>query len=276
MSKRRHLPLIIGGVALAAIAGGLWATGALRLRGSDTDPTLRVAGDSANVGLQQRGENPAPAVALKGEQPAPAVRESLVVMPDDVRKWLEHLKRVDKQREAYNTTFVMSLMSKIGDLQPGTYIDEDSAAGDEARRKTSAHGVVGGVDTFFSKLTEDFQSLQPPIECGPIASQYSSVLLETRGMLGQITTAISNLDTRALESMQGTTFARLDTKADEANGLIAAICTKYHEPNKYDVFVDKGSALGLGAAITGGTAVGMDQKALQKLADELLNEGIGR
>ncbi|MDQ2985986.1 MAG: hypothetical protein M3R13_04610 [Armatimonadota bacterium] len=270
------MPLVVACAGVVALAGVLWASGALQLRGSGADPTLRVSADGANVGLQQRGANPASALTVKGEEQEPAVRESLVLMPEDVRKWLEHLKRVDKQREAYNTAFVMNLMSKIGSLQPGTYIDEDSAAGDEARRKTSAHGVVGDVDTFFGKLTEDFQSLQPPVECGPIAAQYSSVLLETRGMLGQITTAITNLDTRALESMQGTTFARLDTKADETNGLIVAICTKYHEPNKYDVFVDKGSALGLGSALTGGTSMGMDQKALQKLADELLNEGIGR
>jgi hypothetical protein len=264
--------MAVGVLALAA----LLASGAFKLRDKDGQAGLRVPAGADDVALRSRGDKNSPALALSGTQDDPAVKQKDLRMPEDVRKWLEHLKRIDKKREDYNNAFVMKLMGQIGQLQPGAYIDEDSAADDEARRKNTANEVVGGVDSFFAKLTEEFQSLQPPVECGPIAAQYSSVLLETRNMVGQITTAITNLDTHALESMQGTTFERLDSKAEETNGSISAICEKYDEPNKFAVFVDKGSALGLGAAMTGAAATGVDQKALQKIADDLLNEGIGR
>ena len=273
---RRMIPLLATGLGLVLIAGIVLASGALRLRDKEGQAGIRVPATGEDVGLKSRGDSQSPALAVAGKQDDPGVRQKDLRMPDDVRKWLEHLKRVDKKREDYNTAFVMKLMGQIGHLQPGTYIDEDSAANDETRRKNSAHEVVDGVDSFFASLTQDFQSLQPPVECGPIAAQYSAVLIETRGMLEQITTAITNLDTHALEAMQGTTFDRLDTKAEETNGSISSLCEKYDEPNKYAVFVDKGSALGIGAALTGGTATGIDQKALQKIADDLLNEGVGR
>jgi len=264
-------------IGVVCIAGLLFAAGALRVRGNEGDPSLRIGGSAQDVALRQRGEAKPPALALQGEQGSPAVNQTGMTMPDDVRKWLEHLKRIDKQREGFNSTFAMKLIGKIGSMQPGTYFEEEPARAEEAHRRGEAGGMIGEVDTFFSNLAADFQSLPPPAECGPIASQYASVLLETRAMLGQIYTAMTNLDTRALEAMQGTTFQRLDTKAEDTNGKISAICKKYHEPNKYEVFVDKSSAIGIGSALTdAGPSLGMDQKAFLKLAEELMNEGIGK
>ena len=93
--------------------------------------------------------------------------------------------------------------------------------------------------------------------------------------MGQIDQAISNLDVHALESLQGSTYARLDSKAQEANTLIDGICKKYQEPNKYAVFVDRGNSLSLGAALMGG-ANNVDEKAMMKIYEDLLNEGIGQ
>lgn len=276
-SKRpRALWLLVPAILLVS-AAVLYATGTLRLRGDDGDPSLRIGGSAQDVALRQSGDNKPPTLALQGDTAPPSVNQTGITMPDDVRKWLEHLKRIDKQREGFNSTFAMKLIGKIGSLQPGTYFEEDPARADEAHRRGEASGIVGDVDTFFSNLATDFQSLPPPAECGPIASQYASVLLETRAMLGQISTAMTNLDTRALEAMQGTTFQRLDTKAEDTNDKIEAICKKYHEPNKYEVFVDKSSAIGIGSALTdAGPSLGMDQKAFLKLAEELMNEGIGK
>jgi len=274
--KSRAIWLLVPAALLGA-ATLLYATGVLRLRGDEGDPSLRIGGSAQDAALRQRGESKPPTLAVQGETPPAAVNQTGVTMPDDVRKWLEHLKRIDKRREAFNSTFAMKLIGKIGSMQPGTYFEEEPARADEEHRRGEASGIVSEVDTFFSTLATDFQSLPPPAECGPIASQYASVLLETRAMLAQISTAMTNLDTRALEALQGTTFQRLDTKAEDANDKIVTICAKYHEPNKYAVFVDKSSAIGIGSALTdAGPSLGMDQKAFLKLADELLNEGIGR
>jgi hypothetical protein len=274
-SKRAMLPVLAALGLGALLLGGLFATGVLRLGGRADDSALRVPGGAEDVSLRKEGGATGPDLAVRGEAPAPGVQEQGLGMPDDVRKWLEHLKRIDRLREGYNTTYAMTLLGKVGSLRRGTFMDEETAAIDDAKRKASAEGFTGDIDSFFAKLTQDFQSLPPPAECASIAGQYSSVLLETRGMLGQIDAAITNLDIHALESMQGTTYARLDTRADETNTLIDDICEKYQEPNKYQVFVDKGNSLSLGAALMGGSTA-VDQDQLNKIYQDLLNEGIGQ
>jgi hypothetical protein len=236
---------------------------------------LRVPAGSADAALRKEVGTGGPNLQVQASADPPALAEEGIGMPDDVRKWLEHLKRIDKIREAYNSSYAMTLIGKVGSLRPGTFLEEDSAAIDEAQRKAAAGGLTADVDSFFAKLTNDFQSLPPPTECSSIAAQYASVLLETRGMLGQIDQAITNLDIHSLETLQGTTFARLDTRAQEANTLIDDICKKYQEPNKYEVFVDRGNSLSLGAALMGG-ASSVDEKAMMKIYEDLLNEGIGQ
>ncbi|MEO7453216.1 MAG: hypothetical protein ABIV13_00455 [Fimbriimonadales bacterium] len=274
-TSSRFLPLLIAIGAGLAVIGALFATGVIRLGGRTGDDGLRVPAGTADAGLRKEAGNRGPNLQVQAATDPPTVSETGIGMPDDVRKWLEHLKRIDKIREAYNTTYAMSLIGKVGSLRPGTFMEEDSAAIDEAQRKAAAGGLTADVDAFFAKLTTDFQAVPPPIECGPIAAQYASVLLETRGMLGQVDQAITNLDIHALESLQGTTFARLDTRAQEANTLIGGICEKYQEPNKYEVFVDRGNSLSLGAALMGG-ASNVDEKAMMKIYQDLLDEGIGQ
>ena len=273
--KRNYLPFVIAGGAILAIFGVLVATGLLQLGGRTGDAALIVPGGSQDVSLRKGAGPGGPNLSVSSTAPPPTVAEEGLGMPDDVRKWLEHLKRIDKIREAYNSSYAMTLIGKVGSLKPGTFLDEDAAAIDEAQRKAAANGLTGDVDNFFAKLTQDFQSLAPPAECAGIAGEYSGVLLETRAMLGQIDQAISNLDIHSLESLQGTTYVRLDAKADGTNSLIDAICAKYQEPNKYEVFVDRGNSLSLGAALMGG-AGHVDENAIMKIYEDLLNEGIGQ
>jgi hypothetical protein len=273
--KRNYLPFMIAGGAVLALLGILVATGVLHLGGRARDASLLVPGGSPDVPLRKEAGTGGPNLSVSSSAPPPTVAEEGVGMPDDVRKWLEHLKRIDRIREAYNSSYAMTLIGKVGSLKPGTFLDEDAAAIDEAQRKAAANGLTGDADNFFAKLTQDFQSLAPPAECAGIAGEYAGVLLETRAMLGQIDQAISNLNVHALESLQGTTYVRLDAKADGTNALIDAICSKYQEPNKYEVFVDKGNSLSLGAALMGG-AGNVDEKAMVKIYEDLLNEGIGQ
>lgn len=274
--KPRAVWLAVPALLILGVAA-LFASGVLRLPGRQADSSLRVGAQAPDVALRQQGATNAPNLAVQGEQSPPAVNQTGVTMPEDVRKWLEHLKNIDKQREAYNSTFAVKLIGMVGSLQPGTYFEEEPAREEEAARRSKASGVVDDVEAFFAKLTNDFQALPPPAECGPIASEYASMLLESRSMLGQISTAVTNLDTKSLEALQGTTYQRLDTKAEGTNDKIEAICDKYHEPNKYAVFVDKSSAVGLGSALTDAApSLSMDQKAFIKFAEELMNEGIGK
>ncbi|MGI8923557.1 MAG: hypothetical protein ACR2HJ_05865 [Fimbriimonadales bacterium] len=188
------------------------------------------------------------AIALPQRAAPPTVAAVSERMPEDVRKWLEHMKRVDEKRERFNSDFAQTLLKSIAKLRPGAFIEESEANADQARRSGEAGQVVASVDTFFSDLTREFQSLAPPAECRPIAEKYSSVLLETRNILTEVISGINSGDTASLEKLQGTSYKRIDAGAAETNDRIGALCSKYREPNRYSVFVDKGNGLGVSAA----------------------------
>ncbi len=211
------------------------------------------------------------AVALPQRATPPTVAAVSERMPEDVRKWLEHMKRVDEKRERFNREFAQTLLKSIGKLRPGAFIEESEADADRARRSGEAGQIVASVDTFFSDLTREFQNLAPPAECRPIAGKYSSILLETRNILTEVVSGINGGDTASLEKLQGTSYKRIDASAAETNDHIGALCSKYRESNKYSVFVDKGNSLGVGAAAN----MLPDSAAINEMMKRMLDEEFG-
>lgn len=263
--KRRMMPLFVVLGAAAVVAALLFATGVLRLRGKDADPALNISAES------QR-----PVLAVRGNEAPSVVNQTAVTMPDDVRKWLEHLKRIDRERETHGTEYQLTLLANVGSLAPVNQAEQGTLNSETTRRKSKGSSLIGNVDDFYSDLTSRFQAISPPVECGQIASDYSALLLESQAMVREVTSAVEHLDIDGLRSMKNTSFKRVDERGSETNQRIAAICAKYHEPNKYAVFVDRGSVIGIGAALTDSPSLGLDQKAYLKLVDELINEGIGQ
>lgn len=236
-ARSRGTVIILGVVAAALVAGFFALRSVLQIGASTQAPKLTVPAST------QGG-----ALVVERSAPPPAVMQPGARMPDDVRRWLEHLKAVDQKRENFNNDFASTIIGKLASLRPGAYLEESEADNDAARRADEANRVVAKVDGFFSELTADFQSMPPPAECRDIASQYSSVLLATRGFLTDVVNGIKSADVAALEKMQGTTYKRIDAGAADTNDKIDTICAKYQEPNKYSVFVDKGSATGVNVA----------------------------
>jgi hypothetical protein len=266
-----YLPYVTGLGLLALILLVLTATGVLKLGGGSGNDRLRVSGSSAPPGTQDIAAIPPQSLSVTGKNGEPAVAMTDQRMPEDVRRWLEHLKRVDRMRESANSDLVADMVKTMVAVKPATMTDEEDVAAAEARRKDTADHAIKDVDQIFSRLTQEFQKLPPPEECRPIADRYSQLLLGTRLMLSEILAAMQAGDIRALESKKGTSYGRIDNQAEEANGLIDGLCKKYKEPNNYSVFVDKAGSLGLGM----GADMTPDTAEFAKIIDKLLKDSYG-
>lgn len=263
------LPLLTGAGLLFALFATLAATGVLRLPGKspNTAPLLVPGAGSADT-LAQEGSRSGGTLTVPGEAAPGTLPAADIRMPDDVRRWLEHLKRVDERREEQNSSMVSSLMRVMGSIKPGAFVDMDAADQDAERRKSSAGSAISDVDKIFDDLTRDFQSLPPPAECREIAQQYSAMLLEMRKMTTEVFVSMENLDIGALEKMKGSSFERVDTRAQHTNKLVDGLCKKYNEPNKYVLFVDRSSPLvGSGSL----DKMSTDQ-AYQQLLEQMLKD----
>lgn len=257
-SRLRVLSVVTGMLVLAALAFTLQRAGVLRLFGGSSGsvakdggalPSLALGGE-AGSGVAKPGDSP-PSVALPGD-PAPSTGRDRLGMPDDVRAWLDHLKRIDRDRERLNEDLAAEAMSIMGSLHPGVFAETeaDAAAQDDSRRRGTAQGFIQRVNQTFADLTRRFQSVRPPDECRRIAAEYNDALLGTRELMGDLMRAVEELSIQRAAALEGKSLRRVDQPVQNANELIEALCRKYDEPNVWHLFVERGSGLasGMGAA----------------------------
>lgn len=256
--KVRVLSVVTGMLVLAAFAFALHRAGVLQLPGGSSGsiakdgaplPSLALGGEVGGA-VTKPGDTP-PSVALPGD-PAPSTGRDRLAMPDDVRAWLDHLKRIDRERERLNEELGGEAMSIMGSLHPGVFAETeaDAAAQDDSRRRGTAEGFIQRVNQTFAELTRRFQSVPPPDECRRIAAEYNDALLGTRELMGDLIRALQNLSVQEAATLEGKSLRRVDQPVRNANELIEALCKRYEEPNVWHLFVESGSGLasGLGTA----------------------------
>jgi hypothetical protein len=256
--RLRTLSVIAGVLILAALAIALQRAGVLHLFGGSGAsvskeggalPSLALGGEGGS-GVAKPGDGP-PSVTVPGD-PAPSVGRDRIGMPDDVRAWLDHLKRIDRERERLNEELGAEAMGIMGSLHPGVFAETeaDAAAQDDSRRRGTAEGFIQRVNQTFAELTRRFQSLPPPDECRRIAAEYNDALLGTRELMGDLIRALEDLSIQRAAALEGKSLRRVDQPVQNANELIEALCRKYDEPNVWHLFVERGSGLasGMGAA----------------------------
>lgn len=254
----RVLSVVVGVLILAAVAFTLQRAGVLQLFGSSeaslgkdggVPPSLALGGEGG-TSVSKPGDAP-PSLTVPGD-PAPSIGRDRRGMPDDVRAWLDHLKRIDRERERLNTDLGAEAIAMVGSLQPGTFAETDAeaAAQDDSRRRGTAGTFIEHVNQKFSDLTRRFQSVPPPDECRRIAAEYNDALLGTRELMADLIRALENLSIQQAAALEGKSLRRVDMPVQSANALIEALCRKYEEPNVWHLFVERGSgvASGMGAA----------------------------
>ncbi len=256
--RLRFLSVVVGVAVLAALAFTLQRAGVLQLFGGSqaalgkdagAPPSLALGGEGG-PSVAKPGDAP-PSLSLPGD-PSPSTGRDLQGMPDDVRAWLDHLKRIDRERERLNTELGAEAMGMVASLNPGMFAETeaDAAAQDDSRRRGTAEGFIQRVNLTFADLTRRFQSVPPPDECRRIAAEYNDALLGTRELMGDLIRALEDLSIQQAAALEGKSLHRVDRPVQNANELIDSLCKKYDEPNVWHLFVERGSGLssGMGAA----------------------------
>ncbi|HRK22378.1 MAG TPA: zinc-ribbon domain-containing protein [Fimbriimonadaceae bacterium] len=247
--KKAILFAVIGAFAVLAILGGLMASGVLRFG----------AQQPVQKNLQASGTTPPPALVATGEPPPPNLQATgtKIVMPDDVRKWLEHLERIENRRMDMSRLQVAKAMEMLVALQAGGTLEmlngliEESMGGEEVKvpgpvKETT--DTAANIRQAWQQLNQDFLAYPPPAECVPIRDQYDPVLRETGAMIGDVIGAVEgateNRDAAlaALMGMQGKSKG-IDKSAVDSDGLVQAICDKYETRKWFKITADVGGGL---------------------------------
>lgn len=266
-------------VLVLAVFFGLRAAGVLKVGGSNpklealqangrndrlgilqsdaTNPsvqTLQAQGSDPNLNtLKAQGSDPQTPLFTSQGSAGPAVMEKTaekVAMPDDIRKWLEHLERIEKRKNELSMKQVadmMVLMQKMkvmgGDL--GSLLnDEDTPPPTE-----QAQSSFNDLKPEWSKLIADFQSYPPPAECKPIADDYYRALSEVPGMMSDIADILTNAasdPSTALQKaykLQNTSATVIDKYFGQTDTEVGDICRKYETSKWFSIKTDVGGGL---------------------------------
>lgn len=231
--------------AMAAFAGVLamlavlYATGVLRLTTKQPGPKLAV----------QQDLTPTRAV-FKGFEPDLAAPTDATQMPEEVRKWLEHLQECENRRKKLSTgglTRVMGLFYSITKAQLGSASEEGSAT--PADTFTDS---VGPMKEDWDGLATFFRSVPPPAECKPIADTYDPVIIRTGERMIEIVGMVEQAyqpgaDPQALADKltaeQGDSTKTIDTPAKETDRQVQEICDKYKTTKWFSIADDFSSPL---------------------------------
>jgi hypothetical protein len=209
----------------------------------DTPPILAKTGSDKPI-LQQTARE-APVLATTKEAP--------VGMPDDVRRWLEHLEAIEKRRAKLAQSGLASLMMLAPQAQAGMDLEglKALAGGDpEADMpKNSADKVKDSsaqTKAEWRDLRVAFDAKVPPVECKIIADSYTHSIDETGAMIGDILDAVSQSseDTQgALAKLYGmqNQSKSIDEFGKETDGKVADICDKYKTRKWFSISADFGN-----------------------------------
>jgi hypothetical protein len=253
------------GTALAMVLAlffGLRATGLLRFGASTPKiDNLKAEGNIPNQDLL-RAEGQAPDNnLLKAEgstSAAPVARHAeQIVMPDDIRKWLEHLEKIEKRKndlsmkQLSQMAVLMQQMKVLGSGM-GILNEEEGGFGGDTGPSETAKGSFDALRPEWNQLIADFRSYPPPAECRPIADDYFRAVSEIPGMNSDLAGILESIAgnpenaASALEKamkIQNTSANVIDKNLKETDNKVGDICRKYETRKWFEIKTDVGGGL---------------------------------
>lgn len=250
---------LIAALMLIAVLGGLFASGALTLGSKQrTGGELTASGSTPGGGLQAEGSTPGGNLGAMGTAPDPGLssERGKRIMPDDVRRWLEHLERIERLREEVSTDNLSAAIQMMTSLQLGDTLGNIEAllnaeeSGTEPQSPAQTTRIdIESMERKWVDLENDYFSLRAPLECQPLANRYATVLQETRGMILDIVKQIdrSTEDRQgalnALMGMRGKSGSRIGGPARDSDTMLYEICNKYDTRKWFSIRADFQSGL---------------------------------
>lgn len=243
-SNRSAIPIAIG-ATLALIALALWgatAAGWLRFGAKAPDSqALRIEASPTGGALQL----PAKATGQ------PSLDKTAATMPDDVRRYLEFLERIEKKKVDISNKMIAQLQIFATKLQTfggaeGLLNHDEDMGGDGKRPDTETQGAISGVKGEWTNLVDEFKSYPPPAECQPLADNYYRALSEIPGMAGDIMDLFNMIATdpagalQKAKGMQNTSANQIDRYFKASDGQLGDICSKYNTAKWFSIREDVG------------------------------------
>jgi len=234
------------GTALAMILAlffGLRASGLLQFGAKSPKlESLRAEGQSPQIPLLRAEGSSGPPTL---QQPAQKVE-----MPADVRRWLEHLEKIEERKNELSIkqltqmAVLMQQMKVLGGAMG--LLDGD---GDDTAPSDTAKQRFDTLRPDWNQLLSDFNAFPPPAECKPIADDYSRAINEIPGMnadIGSVLEGASSDPAKALEAamkLQNTSATVIDKYLGEADSKVGDICRKYETRKWFAIKTDVGGGL---------------------------------
>lgn len=255
-APKSKLPWILGGagllVVILAFAFGIMPF--LASRGKDGGSALKATSSNGSPMLQRTDA---------GGKPILPRGDAVVEMPPEIRAWLEHLERIERQqrvlvgRQAGEIAGLVHVMAAtggltgIGDVDALTDPDTDF----KAPGQTAAANFGAQVEQQWRALSADFNSLPPPPECIPLRNNYDTALTQTASISVGIARWVQDASqnpTQALGELevlraQGSGKEQIDQFRAETDKGVAELCAKYQTQKWFDIPADisvGGSLLG--------------------------------
>jgi hypothetical protein len=242
--QRRRTAIIV--IALSCIAA-LFATGvALKSMG-----LIGATGQTPEEKLlmaQGRvpGEPALVAVGRTPDAPLQAVAEKPAEMPDDIYKWLEHLRISEEKRTAITMSQLTTAYTEKEKSQLAGGVDalKDLLNGIDDPN-SEMHPPTEKLGALLKQMHDEcrdvlafFDSMPPPKECIPIRDAYDQALNEEAGQMGDIADHIAAGDVEKLLKMEGKSAQGIDSAGAKTDRLVGEICDKYHKRRWFDIASD--------------------------------------
>lgn len=256
--KKSPLGWVLGiGVALALIVVGFFAFNSLkRTDTASGSPVLAKQGQEPDLMLQQRGKTEGAILQQQGKTEGAVLQDTAQRaknMPEDVRRWLEHLERIEKLRGKLAQKGLAQMMMLAQTASLGMDLDGLKALAnadpDSPEPKMSSDKIAEAsqqTKADWAELKRDFASYSPPAECQKIADPYSHALDETGAMISDVLDALvlAKDDTQAaLQSLYGmqNQSKSIDEYGNTTDGRLQDICDKYDTRKWFKISSDFGN-----------------------------------
>lgn len=249
--------VLVGCLAFALGASGILQgkasgeSGLAKERTSASDGLTRIGG-SGDAGLMKdtsSADSGVTQMATPTETP----------MPNDIRDWLEHLRRTEEKRvhlanQQLGKAMRMATMLSLGGAEEflrGMLADPDA---DPPQPHEQVEVDVNAMRSDWADLHAFFNTKTPPAECMPIYNEYDPALNETGAMISDILAPLSgSIENKSdqdnaiakLLTIQNKSKDLIDKPAIRADDLVQKICDKYHTPKWFKIVGDIGGGGGI-------------------------------
>lgn len=241
----KWLGALVGVFLLAALAFIIGKSGLLSASGKEPNgPSVLQAESPMPEGpnlLQAQAPLPEGPSLLQAEG-SPAV--SPEPPPQDILNWLEHLKRIERARQAMRNDFTPAMDMLKNALSLKSEIEEDQH---EEKKQNIGAGYEAYAQNWY-KLQRDFESVPPPPSCKVLADTYHVALQNYIVLMVKIQESMAKEDIGGLMNMRGSAQGNVDQQLIQSDVELTKLCRQYRIPKDFSIEsdTDTKSLLGLG------------------------------